>query len=159
MAVHALVTPHLIYANSLLYGINKSHIEKLQVAQNSAARLIQRLKKHDRISHVRKELHWLPIEARIKFKLLNLTWKALNGKAPTYISELLHRNSNTQLRSHKNKALVVPRTLTKFGDRAFSTVAPCLWNSLPVATRLSNSHNAFRRNLKTHLFHNHFLDP
>jgi hypothetical protein len=36
-AVHALVTPHLDYGNALLHGINKKHMDKLQVAQNSAA--------------------------------------------------------------------------------------------------------------------------
>jgi len=40
-AVNALVTPHLDYENDLLYGISQKHIKKLQIAQNSAARLIE----------------------------------------------------------------------------------------------------------------------
>lgn len=56
-AVNGLVTPHLDYGNALPYGINQKHINKLQIAQNSAARLIERLNKHDQISHVREELH------------------------------------------------------------------------------------------------------
>ena len=57
------VTPHLDYGNALLSCINGKYSRKLKVAQNSAARLIERLRKHDRITHIRKEHHWLPISS------------------------------------------------------------------------------------------------
>ena len=34
-------------------------------------------------------LHWLPITYRIQFKILLIVFKAFNGLAPLYISELL----------------------------------------------------------------------
>jgi hypothetical protein len=108
-AVHALVTPHLDYGNALLYGVKKKSLDKLQVAQNSAARLIDRLRKYDRVSHVRKELHWLPVHARIKFKILNMTWKAINNESPQYIADLLNKSSSTHnLRSNHQNLLKVP---------------------------------------------------
>jgi hypothetical protein len=55
-AVHALVTPHLDYGNALLGGISKKNINRLQIAQNSAVRLIERLGKCERISHIRKKI-------------------------------------------------------------------------------------------------------
>ncbi len=48
-----------------------------------------KLKKYDHITEARKALHWLPIEARIKFKIIMLTWKALNKMAPSYIKHML----------------------------------------------------------------------
>ena len=36
-----------------------------------------------------KELHWLPMEQRITFKVLLLTFKALNNLAPPYLSQLI----------------------------------------------------------------------
>ncbi len=45
------------------------------------------LKKHDHITEARQELHWLPVEARLKFKILTLTWKALNDMGPAYIKK------------------------------------------------------------------------
>jgi hypothetical protein len=159
-AVHALVTPHLDYGNALLSGITEKNLNKLQVAQNSAARLIERLKKNDRISHIRKELHWLPIKARIEFKILNITWKTLNNQSPSYLADLLncidhHRN----LRSNQLKLLKIPRTGTSYGDRAFSSVAPKLWNSMPTNIHECDTHTAFRSKLKTYLFHNYYIDP
>ena len=88
-AVNALVTPHLDYGNALLYGINSCLLDKLQVAQNSAVRLIEKLKKYDHVSSSRQQLHWLPIPARIHFKLMMTTWKAINKQAPIYIQELI----------------------------------------------------------------------
>ena len=76
-AVNALVTPHLDYGNALLFGINGKYLRKLRVAQNTAAQLIE---KHDQLTHIRKELNWLPISSRIDFKLLNMTRKALNDE-------------------------------------------------------------------------------
>ena len=86
-AISALVTPYLDYGNALLYGINQRLLNKLQVAQNSLAWLVERLNKYDHITPIRKELHWLPIKSRIEFKL-NMTWKALNNKSPLYITGL-----------------------------------------------------------------------
>ena len=67
LLVHAVISSRLDYCNSLLYGTNKEHIEKLQKVQNAAARLISLRKKHESISDVLVELHWLRVEARIFF--------------------------------------------------------------------------------------------
>ncbi len=42
---------------------------------------------------VRKIRHWLPIKARIDFKILVLAWKAYNGMGPKYVSDLLDENT------------------------------------------------------------------
>jgi hypothetical protein len=159
--VHALVTPHLDYGNALLSGANKKILNKLQVAQNAAARLIERLRKHDPVSHVRKELHWLPIHARINFKILNMVWKAMNNESPQYVTNLLSisLSRNHNLRSNHETLLQIPRCYTKFGERAFSYIAPKLWNTLPSCIRKAETNGTFRSKLKTHLFHNSYLNP
>ena len=95
--VHSLVTSRLDYGNALLYGISKSLVKKLQMVQNSAARLVCGVKKFDHITPVLRHLHWLPVEFRIKYKILLLTFKALNGMGPSYIRDMLnsyHPNCN-----------------------------------------------------------------
>ena len=58
-----------------------------------------------------------------------------------------------ELRSSSQKLLVVPdRNLIKVGERAFSFLAPSVWNNLPCALRDSPSLDAFKSKLKTHLF-------
>ena len=58
-------------------------------ALNCAARLILCGRKFDRVTPLLKELHWLPVEQRIIFKILLVTFKALNNFCPSYISDLL----------------------------------------------------------------------
>ena len=86
--VHAFVTSSLDCCNSILYGLPDSELAKLQQIQNTAARLVVRLKKCDHITPVLQKLHWLPVKSQINYKILLLTYKALNGLAPSYLSEL-----------------------------------------------------------------------
>ena len=78
LAVHTLVTSRLDYCNSLLAGINRGLLKRLQNVQRTAARLITRKRKYDPISDDLIELHWLPVEQRIDFKILVLTYKAIH---------------------------------------------------------------------------------
>lgn len=152
--VNSLVTSKLDYCNSLLVGISSSNLNKLQRAQNTAARIILRTSRYDHITPVLEELHWLPICQRIKYKVLVYTYKALNGQCPQYLTDLLNVYRPTRaLRSSNDLSLVVPRTRTvTFGNRSFSHAAPFLWNALPDAIRSSSSLDIFRKHLKTHLF-------
>ena len=71
------------FRTSLLFGIPKHLVYRLQLAQNCAARLILGGRKHDHVPPLLKELHWLPVEQRIIFKILLLTFKALG---PDYMA-------------------------------------------------------------------------
>ena len=152
--VHAFVTTRLDHCNSLLYGLPQREIEKLQHVQNTAARIVTRSNKRKHITPILKELHWLPIQSRIKFKLGLITFKAVNNLAPSYIRDLLkiHKPSRC-LRSASKNLLEEPRTITKtYGDRTFRKAGSVVWNSLPDELRLETSINIFKNKLKTFLF-------
>ena len=87
--MHAIVSSRLDYCNSLLYGVNKSVIQKFQKVQNAAARLISKRKKHESVRDVLIDLHWLPVEQRIIFKLLVFTYKIINNLAPECLNNLI----------------------------------------------------------------------
>ncbi len=132
----------------------QSSVNKLQVIQNAAARVLTRSRKYDHITPVLQSLHWLPIKYRISYNILLLTYKALNGLVPAYLTSLLsHYNPSRSLRSQNSGLLVVPRIAksTK-GGRAFSYLAPKLWKSLPDNVQGSDTLSLFKSRLKTHLF-------
>ncbi len=54
----------------------------LQIVQNAVARVLTRLRRYDQITLILQSLHWLPIKFHISYKILLLTYKALNGLAP-----------------------------------------------------------------------------
>ncbi len=88
MLIHGFMTSRLDYCNVLLGGCSARLINKLQMVQNAAARVLTRTRKYDHISPVLSTLHWLPTKQYIDFKILLITYKALNGLAPQYLSEL-----------------------------------------------------------------------
>ena len=135
--IHAFITCRLDNGNALLYGLPKYQIQRLQSVQNCAARLVKRYPKLGHISPLLFELHWLPVEHRIVFKILLLVFKSLNNLAPSYISDLLTPYiPSRSLRSSNQSLLVVPRSIQKsYGDRAFAVAAPRLWNALPIRMR------------------------
>ena len=101
-------------------------------------------------------LHWLPVKFRIIFKVSLLTFKALHGLAPAYLSDitLFKGEFNNNLRSNFSNLLARPaiRSAKTTGNRAFSVAAPFLWSSLPESLRAVSSVNIFKKQLKTYLF-------
>jgi hypothetical protein len=153
--IHAFITSKLDVNNCLLYGLPDTVLSRLQLVQNAAARMVTRTRKAEHITPVLMSLHWLPVHQRIVYKLLLLTYKALHGLAPSYLSDLLTLRENTSRSSRANdqNLLVAPRSNTKtYGDRDFRVAAPRLWNNLPLSIRKCQSLDNFKILLKTHLF-------
>ena len=148
----ALVSSRLDYANSLLYGVSKTNIDKLQRIQNSLARLVTQ-NSFSSSADALYNLHWLPITRRIEFKMATLTYKTLNSGSPSYLASLIQPyHPPRNLRSSDLNLLTQPRTRTALGSRAFRVAAPTIWNSIPVQVRQAPSLESFKRQLKTHLF-------
>ena len=152
--VHAFVTSRLDYCNSILSGCTNKLLKSLQLIQNAAAHVLTGTKKRDHITPVLASLHWLPVKSRIEFKILLLTYKALNDQAPSYLKELVVRYYPTRaLRSENAELLVVPKiSKSRSGARAFSYQAPLLWNHLPALVREADTLSTFKSRLKTFLF-------
>ena len=119
---------------------------------------LQREKNRDHIAPVLYNLYWLLVHARITFKVLLTTYKALNGITFAYITELLHEYHPVRtLYSSSSNLLVIPPTQTvNYGNRAFSICAPKLWSSLPASVKSADSRNCCKCRLNTFLFKNYF---
>ena len=151
--VQSLVLSRVDYACSL-FGLPDTLLSKLQRVMNASARLILRVRKSDSIRSHLRSLNWLCVNDRITFRTATLTYRCLNGSAPSYLSRLIiHLKNSRSLRSSSSALLRVPRTRhVNLGDRSFAKVAPSIWNQLPLAVRNAPSFPKFRSLLFRHLF-------
>ena len=143
-SVHLWMMPRLLLLrwhlfrqmNSVLYG---TALKQLQRVQCALARVVvnQRSRTPFSSNELLKQLHWLPLEWRIQFKLASLTFKALHTGRPPYLTDLLqhHQSTRYNVRSSSSHQLFIQRHNLSFGSRAFRFSAPWIWNKLSPHSR------------------------
>ena len=123
-----------------------NELYRLQKNQNTAARILTFSRKSCHVTPILQELHWLPVNQRIVFKLLMIVCKFIYNIAPSYLSELLSQYSPTRrLRSGNKQLLQEAKSNRSWGDRSFTIAAPRLWNELPFNIRIAKSITVFKK--------------
>ena len=127
----SIVGSRIDYCNELLFGASGKAFNRLQRVQNNLARAVFYIgiRKLPYSCHrsfdLLRELHWLPVQARVTYKVALLCFKCYKLGVPTYLSSLLEQSRPTQsLRSSSLDILSVPRSRTKTASRHFSIAAP-----------------------------------
>ena len=135
----------------------KTLIQPMQRVMNAADRVIMNLSLRDHVKPALKQLHWLPVEQRITYKLYLFTHHIHTGQAPQYLSDCVYTVSalsgRYRLRLTGSVDYVLPRTRTRFGERGFSYCGPAAWNTLPSNLHDISDTGTFRKRLKSVLFH------
>src|SRR6218665_14327 len=109
-----------------------------QLAKCNIGQAVARIPRFSHIStFMTEQLHWLPLSARILFKIIFPFYKAFLSLAPSYLCKLIMRplsaSSDRPLRSLVRNDLLVPRSGTSTSQQcAFASAGPLLWNCLPV---------------------------
>ena len=168
----SLVQSKLDYCNSLFLNLPASHLNRLQLIQNNMARAVFKRRKFDHISSSLKSLHWLRIRQRIEYKVLSLTYSALQYGEPHYLHQLLTLQPHISVSTRSSAFVTLRRPPTshrKIEERSFYHMAPALWNALPGNLRipavpggsletpvLALTRKQFSSHLKTYLFSKSF---
>ena len=157
--VRAMVHSRLDYCNGILANAPLGLLNCLQSVMRSAARLVLRLPPWASVTQLmRDQLHWLPVQQRITFKLCTMAYKCTHGLAPIYLSRLCSSVASVParagLRSAASGRLLIPDTrMSTVGRRGFYYACPAAWNTLPPALTVNSlSLTTFKKQLKTFLF-------
>ena len=126
--VSAFILSRVDYCNTILAGLPKSTIAPLQRVQNAAARLVTRLGPREHVTSTIRDLHWLPVQHRITYKLCLMMHLVNIGRAPTYLINSVTATrdvvSRSRLRSSSSHCYEQPRTRHKLGERSFIFAGP-----------------------------------
>ena len=152
--VSALILSRLDYCNAVLAELPNATIRPLQRVQNAAARLIMDIGHRDHTPAL-KELHWLPVNLRIIYKLCLLMHLVHTHQCPDYLRDIVTSTADSAtrpgLRSADGLSYCKPKTRTKLGERAFVYSGAAAWNCLPYSLQSIQNTHSFKQQLKTHL--------
>ena len=154
--VQSLVLSRLDYCISIFCGLPAAQLKRLQAVLHASARTIFGTRRFSSVTPLLRDLRWLPVQARIQFRLAVLAHRCHLGTAPPSLSDLLQPVSSipgrSRLRSSRTSAFTMPRVRhPTLGDRSFAVAAARAWNALPQAITNLTCHRTFKRVLKTHL--------
>ena len=100
-------------------------------------------------------IHMLEMKSLPVLQILLITFKAIHGLAPVYLSEIItHKNTCTYILWSAGEILLQPpriKTLRTIGNRSVTAAAPARWNNLPNVIRSATSVDSFKKRLKIHL--------
>ena len=152
--LNCLVFCKLFYCSTVWSGTFAHDINKLQLVQNFAARVLTNTKKFDHISPVLRALCWPSIKNQLLVRDATMLYKIVNGLAPSYLECYVNKRSSIHsynTRSRDN--LVVPFCRTATAQRSFSYRAITTWNSLiSEETKNSATLSVFKRAVKREIY-------
>ena len=141
----------LDYCNAVLAGLPILTISPLQRVQNAAAWLVTQLRPRDHVTPAMSDLHWLPVEYRITYKLCLLMHRIHNVKAALYLTDIatatLGIESCSGLRSASSDRYKIPQSWLWFRERRFAVAGPRAWNNLSTCLHQTRSTVTFKRHL------------
>jgi len=141
--VQAFIAGFLDWCNLLLYSVP----ENLSV-QNAAAHLLTSTGCHDHITLMLSQLHWLPIQRRVEFKIACFVHQSLALKALTYLTadiRLISEHGRLSFHFQQDTCCSTETEALLLRDHAHGTF-------LPANLGQMTSYGQYRRHLKSHLF-------
>ena len=119
----------------------------MQRIQNQVAKLIMNRDRCESSTSTMRQLHWLPISFRCKYKVLLLVYRCMNSQAQEYLQQKLSLKNPVWITcsATERDILQIPynkrRTLAECG---FSSAGPKLWNSLPLELQTAPTVSIFK---------------
>ena len=127
--ISSLVMSQLDYANAIFINLPKNSINPMQRIQNQVAKLIMNRDRYESSTNTMRQLHWLPISYRCKYKVLLLVYRCINGQAPEYLQQKLSLRNPVWITcsATERDILQIPYNKRKtLADCGFSSAGPKL---------------------------------
>ena len=133
LVINALVLSRLFYCSSVWSNTAKKNVDKLQLVQNFAARIVTNKRKYEHTTPILRSLNWLPVRDQLYFRYAVLAFKCMSGLAPVYLSDKLITRSTAskrELDTRNLQMLNIPLFRTATEQKTFYYRTVNIWNNL-----------------------------
>ena len=151
LVINALVFSRLFYCSSVWSNTAKKNVDKLQLVQNFAARIVANKRKYEHVTPILRSLNWLPVRDQLYFRDAVLAFKCMSGLAPVFLSDKLITRSTVskrELETRNSQMLNIPLFRTATGQKTFYYRTVNIWNNLNNDIKLCIDVNSFRSKLR-----------
>lgn len=151
LVINALVFSRLFYCSSVWSNTAKKNVDKLQLVQNFAARIVANKRKYEHVTPILRSLNWLPVRDQLYFRDSVLAFKCMSGLAPVYLSDKLITRSTVskrELETRNSQMLNIPLFRTATGQKTFYYRTVNIWNNLNNDIKVCIDVNSFRSKLR-----------
>lgn len=148
----SIIAPHFEYCASVLYTCTQGDIEKLQLLQNRAMRIILRCNRWTSIGRMLEALCWLNVKQRITYKALTMVFKLKHNMVPVSMTEKISIVGQVQpypLRNINDFQLHITTKSSTMNIIFHKGVIE--FNKLPVDIKSETNYNKFKGLLLKHI--------
>ena len=139
---HGIVELHFHYYCSVWGGCSGTRLQTIQKLQIRAGRIVTNSSYDVSASNLIKELNWPTVTDMINSETATITYKALSGLAPGYLSNLFMKNAAPDVSKNLRNGpadVLVPRMKTGSGQKALSFRGAKTWNESPLDVKRAPS--------------------
>ena len=139
----------------LLYGSTKKQLRPLNLIINRAVRFIYKIPTRYHITPYLKELHFLPLQQRINYKVCLMGFKVFNNLAPRYLTQHFTKyepSTTINLRQVGRDLYMFEEDVLDRKTKSLISAIRVEWNKLPIMLRKDDCLTTFKIKLKTKLF-------
>ena len=150
-----LILSTLDYCNILLFDSTKKQLRPLNLILNKSVRFIYKIPTRYHITPYLKDLHFLPLQQRIVYKVCLMGFKIFNNFAPSYLTQHFIKykpSTGISLRQVGRDPYMFVTEMSDYKVKNILSGIRIEWNNLPVTMRKEESLTLFKIQLKTWLF-------
>ena len=143
----------LIYCLPLFAGLEKGQLNKLQIMQNKAARLVCNAAPRAKRTDLYNKVGWLTVNQLAAYHSILQVFKIRQAREPLYLAEIFCKES-------RSGRIMIPRNNLSLAADSFCFRGSNLWNQLPRNLRNVKKIGTFKRDVKKWVTENvpQFLD-
>jgi hypothetical protein len=149
---NSIISPHLDYCSSILFLANEEYLNRMQIIQNRAMRIILRCHRRTHVKTMLDNLEWQSTKQRIYMNTLVFIFKIKHNMAPDYLSsKLLYTREATTHVLRNADDFRLPRYNRTYTQNSLWHAGLNEFNKLPLNVKNSDNLNYFKEQVKEHL--------